>query len=145
MKYSYPFPKAIEIKISRPTGEYAHEHFPESRYAVDFLVDVGTPVLAVMSGVVWRIKSDSDKWGLENSFDGEANFVAIDHGDGSYAEYIHLGKDKLSVNVGDRVNKGDVLGYTGLSGVMDVPHLHFNLFKIEEGKGYSIPVEWEVV
>lgn len=143
MKYKYPLPEGVEIRTSQPKGEYAHENFPESRYAVDFLVDIGTPVVAARSGIVLMIKSDSDKWGLDKSLSGEVNFVGIDHGDGSYAEYLHLGKDKVIVRVGDKVNQGDVLGYTGLSGVMDVPHLHFNLFKIEEGEGYSIPVEWD--
>ena len=41
MKYQYPLPKNIEIKITSPTGEYAHENFPESMYAVDFLSRCG--------------------------------------------------------------------------------------------------------
>jgi len=143
MKYQYPLPKNVEIKIAHPTGEYAHENFSESKYAIDFLVDVGTPVIAVRGGVVWRTKNDSVTWGLDKNLASEVNFVSVDHGDGIYAEYLHLGKDKVAVKEGKQVKKGDLLGYTGLSGCMDVPHLHFNLFRVEDGKGISIPVEWE--
>lgn len=143
MKYRYPLAKNIEIKTAKPTGEYAHENFPEIKYAVDFLAEIGTPVLATRDGIVWKIKSDSDKWGLDKDLSQEVNFVAIDHGDGTYAEYLHLGKDKVVVERGQKVKVGDLLGYTGLSGCMDEPHLHFNVFKIENGKGTSIPVEFE--
>ena len=102
-----------------------------------------TPVLSAREGVVWKIKSDSDTWGLDKNLASEVNFVAIDHGDGTYAEYLHLGKDRVIVEKGQKVKAGDLLGYTGLSGVMDKPHLHFNVFKIENWKSVSIPVEWE--
>ena len=143
MKYQYPLTKNIGIKIAKPTGEYAHENFPESKYAVDFLVDIGTSVLAARGGMVWKVKSDSDKYGLDKSLAQEVNLVAIDHGDGTYAEYLHLGKGQISVKEEQEIRVGDLLGYTGLSGVMDKPHLHFNVFKIENGKGASIPIEFE--
>ena len=143
MKYQHPLPKNIEIKTAKPSGEYAHENFPESKYAIDFLVDVGTPVLAARDGTVWKVKADSDKWGLDKNLAQEVNFVAIDHGDGTYAEYLHLGKDKIEVREGQKVKMGDLLGYIGLSGVMDKPHLHFNVFKIKSGKGVSTQIKFE--
>ena len=141
-EYRLPFPETVEKKIVRPTGEYAHENFPESRYAIDFLLDVDTPILTARGGRVIRIKSDSDKHGLDAKLANEANYVAINHGDGTYAEYIHLGKDRVEVREGQDVNAGNLLGYSGLSGCMSHPHLHFNAFKVEDGKGVSIPVEF---
>lgn len=143
MKYKIPLPKNVNVEAVSPKGKYVHENFPESKYAVDFLVDIGTPVLAAHRGVVFKMKSDSNRWGLDKKFLNDVNFVAINHRDGTYAEYLHLGKDKVVVKNGDEVKAGDVLGYTGYSGVMDIPHLHFNVFKIEEGKGVSIPFELE--
>ncbi|MBI2136363.1 hypothetical protein HYU06_04785 [Candidatus Woesearchaeota archaeon] len=81
--YELPFPEDVEKKIGKPTGKYAHENFPESRYAVDFLLDVDTPILAARGGKVTQVKSDSDKWGLDSKFIDEANYVGICHGDGS--------------------------------------------------------------
>lgn len=139
LEYCLPFPETVEKRICRPTGEYAHENFAASKYAIDFLLDVDTPILAARGGRVIQIKSDSDKWGLEIILADQVNYVAIDHGDGTYAEYIHLGKDRVEVRVGQEVKVGDLLGYSGLSGCMSHPHLHFNVYIIIDGKGVSIP------
>ncbi len=141
-EYRLPFPETMEKRVVRPTGEYAHENFPESRYAIDFLLDVDTPILVARNGRVIRVKSDSDKYGLDAKLANEANYVAIDHGDGTFAEYIHFGKDRVVVREGQDVRTRDLLGYSGLSGCMSHPHLHFNVFKIKDGKGVSIPVEF---
>ena len=138
-----PFPKGIKYEISHPKGEYAHENYSESKYAIDFLVPEGTPVTAAHSGKVFKTKSDSDKWGLDKELAKEANFVAIKHDDGTYAEYIHLGKDKVLVKEGQAINKDDLIGYTGLSGLMDKPHLHFNVFTVQNNKAKSIPIKFE--
>jgi len=149
--YSKPFPDSIQIKVARPTGLYAHENFPESRHAIDFLVDVGTLTSASRDGRVFKIKQDSDKHftpkdlqdvtieqviQLANEY---TNFVCIQHEDGTYAEYLHLGKDGVVVEEGQEVKEGGLLGYTGWSGVMDKPVLHFNVFRVEDGKAISIP------
>ncbi len=141
MKYRLPFPETVETRISKPKGEYAHENFPESRHAVDFLLDVGTPILAVKGGTVVKTKSDSNEWGVDKKFAEKANYVAVKHGDGTYAEYLHLGKDKVVVRKGQKIKAGDLLGHSGLTGYMDKPHLHLNLFRIEGDKAISIPYE----
>lgn len=55
------------------------------------------------------------------------NHVILDIGDGLYAFYAHLRPGSLSVKVGDRVKRGDVLGKVGNSGNSTEPHLHFHL------------------
>jgi len=142
--YILPFPESVEERVARPGGRYAHENFPESRYAVDFLLDVDTPILCAREGTVVMTKDDSDRWGLDVALAHEANYVVVDHGDGTYAEYIHLGKDAVEVEKGQYVGAGDLLGYTGLSGCMSHPHLHFNAFEIEDGRGISIPAEFDL-
>lgn len=53
LKYTYPFPKDIEIRARKPPeGRYVHENHPESRYAIDFLLPLGTPVIASCEGKV---------------------------------------------------------------------------------------------
>jgi len=139
MNYEKPFPKETMYKVAKPKGVYAHQNYPESKFAIDFLLDVGTPILASRGGTVIKTKSNSSKWGLDPKFSKKTNYVAIDHGDETYAEYLHLGKGKIAVKKGQRVKVGDLLGYSGLSGCMDLPHLHFNVFKIKNNKGVSIP------
>ena len=142
MKYKLPFPKAIRKKIIRPIGEYTHENFLESKYAIDFILDVDTPILAARSGKVIKTKFDSNKYGLNIKLADKANYVAINHGDETYAEYIHFGKDKVEVQEDQDIKTGDLLGYSGLSGCMSRPHLHFNVFKIKDKKSVSIPVKF---
>lgn len=141
-KYQLPFSKDIKFKIAKPEGKYAHEKYPECRYAVDFVVPTGTSVLAIRAGKVVDLKDDSDEWGTDLSFVDKVNFIAIDHQDGTYAEYLHLGKDKIKVKKGDNAKVKDLIGYTGLSGCMDEPHLHLNVFKIINKKAISISVKF---
>ncbi len=140
----YPFQDNVKIKIVKPTGKYAHENWVESKYAIDFLCSIDTPIICVKSGVVAVVKDDSDKYGFDEKFANDANFVCIQHKDGTYAEYVHLGKDKVVVKVGQKFKTGDILGYAGLSGCMSEPHLHLNFFIIEDEKGISIPAEFKI-
>ncbi len=140
--YEFPFPSYIEKIIGNPTGKYAHGNFPRDRYATDFLLPINTPILAARDGKVVGIKEDSDKWGLDIKLADEVNEVVIAHRDGTYAHYAHFGKYRVKVRIGQQVQTGDLLGYSGLSGCMSEPHLHFNVFKIENGKPISIPVRF---
>lgn len=150
----YPFDtKKYKIKIESPTGEFAHENFPESRYAVDFILPLGTPVLDVRDGIVVSAKHDSDinlstkeveslsineKIFLANRY---TNLVTLDHGDGILTEYCHLSKRKI-LSWEQSVKEGEVIGYTGRSGFMDRDHLHFNAFMTRNFTVKSIPVEF---
>lgn len=82
---------------------------------------------------------------MQTVFEKYTNRLRIQHDDGSIAEYVHLGKDQVSVNKGDTIEKGQELAKTGLSGFMDKPHLHFNVIQVkEDGKELSIPVIFEI-
>jgi murein DD-endopeptidase MepM/ murein hydrolase activator NlpD len=140
--YKYPFPENIEAKPVQPTGIYTHGNYPESKYAIDFLLPEGTSILAAREGKVMKTKDDSNEYGLNPIYATKANYVAIEHNDGTYAEYVHLKHKGVTVQQGQVVQAGEIIGYSGLSGCMDVSHLHFNVFKIEDGKGISIPFEF---
>jgi hypothetical protein len=55
------------------------------------------------------------------------NYVVVDIGGGHFAGYAHLVPGSLTVRVGDRVQRGQVLGRLGNSGNSDLPHLHFQM------------------
>ncbi len=141
--YQRPFPQTIEARVGHPTGEYAHENFPEIAHAIDFLLPIGTPILAARDGTVKKLKSDSDRYGLDKKFANDANYVAVKHDDDTFIEYVHLGKNQIVVQKGQNVKTGDLLGYSGLSGCMSEQHLHLNLFRIEGEKAVSLPLEIE--
>ncbi len=65
------------------------------------------------------------------------NTVMIDHGFGLCSLYAHL--NQISVNEGDRVEKGDNIGVTGLTGLAGGDHLHFSMIVHNV---FVNPVEW---
>jgi murein DD-endopeptidase MepM/ murein hydrolase activator NlpD len=150
---SYPFDvKKYDVKIFKPEGELAHENFPESRYAIDFRLPLGAPVLAVKKGVVSLVRCDSDvyfstsevkdlteleKRELANRF---TNVIGIRHNE-IFTEYAHLAKNRV-VSKNQSVEEGEAIGYIDMSGITDISHLHFNACKIENKKGISIPVRF---
>lgn len=80
--------------------------------------ETGDPVYASHGGIVLRVLTSSSGYG---------NAVYIKHGTkGHWIEvYAHL--DSTSVNVGDHVKKGDVIGTVGSTGFSTGDHLHFEV------------------
>lgn len=59
-----------------------------------------------------------------------ANFVCVQHSDGTYARYFHLSRNGVRVKKGDRVAAGDILGLSGNTGFSSAPHLHFDVVDV---------------
>ena len=55
------------------------------------------------------------------------NFIVIDHGNGYCSLYGHMSKRLKSV--GDVVNRGDLIGLSGATGIVNGPHLHFEIWE----------------
>jgi len=83
---------------------------------IDFKAKIGTKIKASNNGIV-RISKNRFYAG---------NSIIIDHGHGVYTCYYHL--DKMFVNKGDFVQRGDTIGVSGNSGRSTGPHLHFATF-----------------
>lgn len=58
---------------------------------------------------------------------GYGNYVIIQHVDGNHTLYAHLAQGSITVNVGDSVKQGQVIGKVGNSGNSTGPHLHFEV------------------
>jgi murein DD-endopeptidase MepM/ murein hydrolase activator NlpD len=76
----------------------------------------GTPILAVAAGMVKIVQP----------FNVLGGTIAIDHGQGLETMYLHM--SKLNVELGARLNKGDVIGYVGATGRANGPHLHWVVY-----------------
>ena len=83
---------------------------------MDFTAPIGTEVFATGKGVVTSVVKSQKNLG---------NYVTIDHGYGYTSTYAHL--DKINVKKGQRVNRGDVIGLVGNSGLSVAPHLHYEI------------------
>ena len=100
---------------------YRTDPFTKERkfhWGMDFTAPRGTPVYASGNGVVSR---------ADNSAAGYGNHVRIDHGFGYESLYAHL--FKYNVRVGQRVKRGDLIGFVGSTGRSEAPHLHYEIFK----------------
>ena len=64
---------------------------------------------------------------------GLGNAVYINHGDGTYSQYVHL--ESFTVSLGQSVNQGDTIGYVGSTGESSGYHLHFSLSTTNNASG----------
>ncbi len=83
---------------------------------MDFTAPLGTPVYASGDGTI----KDASR-----SKRGMGNCITIDHGFGYSSLYAHL--DDFNVKPGQKVHRGDVIGYVGNTGMSVAPHLHYEV------------------
>ena len=110
-----PFPERASVSISQ-ANQSSFSHNGWQAWSVDFSVPEGTPVAAVKSGVVVDAKSDSSTGCGESTCADQANFLRIDHGDGTISQYLHLELGGVEVEVGDVVGRGQVISRSGNTG-----------------------------
>lgn len=100
---------------------YRTDPFTKARkfhWGMDFTARRGTPVYASGDGVVGR---------ADNTATGYGKHIRIDHGYGYESLYAHL--YDYNVRRGQRVKRGDLIGFVGSSGRSEAPHLHYEIFK----------------
>ena len=116
-------------EVSNPFGTRVHPITGKesSHDGVDLSAPEGVAVLAVRSGTVAETGWD----------DTDGNYVLLDHGDGLTTLYGCL--STVSVQTGDAVAQGDVLGAVGQTGAATGPHLH--LEAAQDGIPYD-PLTW---
>ncbi len=85
---------------------------------MDFTAPIGTEIYATGNGVVSKVENDGRGYG---------NNIIINHGYGYETLYGHM--SRFSVRQGQKVNRGDLIGYSGNSGSSTGPHLHYEVRK----------------
>jgi murein DD-endopeptidase MepM/ murein hydrolase activator NlpD len=86
---------------------------------IDFGVPSGTPVMAAGAGTVQ----------IEGRLGGYGNFLKINHGNGYATGYGHLSRFAPGIHMGSRVRQGQVVAYSGNTGITTGPHLHYEIFQ----------------
>ena len=100
---------------------YRSDPFTKARkmhQGMDFTSPTGTPIFATGDGIVKR---------ADNTASGYGNHIVIQHGYGYETLYGHLSKYKCKA--GQRVKRGDIIGYVGSTGRSEAPHLHYEVHK----------------
>ena len=122
--YILPFKSGKAFLIWRTTSHFNTGNKGVGLYAIDIEMPIGTPLIASRSGRVVAVQSSFPDG---NDKDLEENFVMIEHSDKTIARYIHLQQDGVLVALGDRVEQGQRIAFSGNSGQTGGSHLHFDV------------------
>lgn len=113
------------LKFSRMTSGFTMRRFHpvqkrwKAHLGTDYAAPTGTPILAVGDGVVTQASFNR----------GNGNFVKIRHDRTYETQYLHMSRFAKGVRPGTRVQKGDVIGYVGSTGLATGPHVCFRFWK----------------
>ncbi|ABZ93211.1 Metalloendopeptidase [Leptospira biflexa serovar Patoc strain 'Patoc 1 (Ames)'] len=126
--YSLPFPDGIRSRVGQGyNGGFTHSG--NLKYSIDFSLPIGTPIHAARKGTVVSLVKKYTEGGIRKDLLSKANYVMIQHEDGTIANYAHLKKEGVVVSVGETVTEGQLIGYSGNTGYSQGPHLHFEVHK----------------
>ena len=109
--------------LSRMASGYGYRIHPiyktrKLHTGMDFSAKSGTPIYATGDGKISKVR---------RSRRGYGNHVVIDHGYGYKTLYAHM--SKYIVKRGQKVKRGDIIGYVGSTGTSVAPHLHYEVHK----------------
>ncbi|MDO8678435.1 MAG: peptidoglycan DD-metalloendopeptidase family protein [Acidobacteriota bacterium] len=123
----------LDLPVKGAVPEDVHDMFNEMRggtrrhEAIDMLAPRNTPVVAVEAGTIGRLFFSQAGGITIYQFDPTNTYVYY---------YAHLERYADGLKEGDKVKRGQLLGYVGTTGnaPRDTPHLHFAIFKMTDEK-----------
>lgn len=113
-------PSRMPLEDARMSSNFGMRTHPvlggrRNHQGIDLAAPTGTPVYATADGIVSRAD-----W-----FSSYGLFISIEHGGEMQTRYAHL--SRLAVAEGERVKKGEIIGYVGSTGRSTGPHLHYEV------------------
>lgn len=126
----YSIGETYELGQGNCVAEGAGSHAKDTRaeFAYDFLMPIGTSLLATQAGTVIYVE---EGFVDGTRVPGEENTIVIRHDDGTLGNYGHLTTLGAFVEVGSIVDQGKVIGMSGDSGASSQPHLHFEILECQ--------------
>ena len=117
---SVAVPSRTPLDAYRTSSSYGLRSHPvlgglRAHKGLDMAASTGTPIYATADGLVSKAE-----W-----FSSYGNFIAIGHGGDLETRFGHL--SRIAVSAGQRVRKGDIIGYVGSTGRSTGPHLHYEV------------------
>ena len=113
-------PSTAPLASMRMTSSYGMRDHPifkrrRNHNGVDLAAPTGTPIRATADGTVE----------MAQRYGGYGLYVQLDHGGELETRYAHM--SRMSVSAGERVEKGQIIGYVGSTGNSTGPHLHYEV------------------
>jgi hypothetical protein len=143
--YSLPWPAPKTFRVAKAWNEKP-DHLGNDAYAVDVAMPASTPILAAREGVVAALHAEARDGGAGAEFDDprKGNWVVVAHADGTWARYENLRRGGVAAALGQRVRRGELLGYSGATGRAPVPQLHFMVGHPTDARWHlSVPFRWK--
>jgi murein DD-endopeptidase MepM/ murein hydrolase activator NlpD len=84
---------------------------------IDFAATIGTPIYSTADGTIDVV---------DVSFSGYGKMIEIDHGFGYRTRYAHM--HDFAARKGQKIKRGELIGYVGNTGLSTAPHLHYEVF-----------------
>jgi murein DD-endopeptidase MepM/ murein hydrolase activator NlpD len=122
-------------------------HRGRMEYAYDLAIGIGNPVYAMRAGEVVGVQDKYPDTGGGADKISKFNYVFVEHDAGYRSAYIHLQqgfRGKVEIKAGDRVEAGQLIGYSGNSGWSSGPHLHIELQKPGSPSSFTDTVPFAV-
>ena len=148
--YRLPWADGLSYMFTQVPGGRITTHITKAMLnAVDIAMPEGVPVVAARGGVVEAIDTHHGEDAALAPLTYEGNFVRVRHADGTAASYAHLRFRGVVVAAGETVQAGQLLGYSGATGAVEEPHLHFVVTRmVKNSAGWdeeiSVPVRFYV-
>lgn len=126
----YPVdPSALQKSIHKSSGFGMRVHpiwkSTKMHTGLDMGAKIGTPIVSTGDGQVIRIQRRGTGYGWN---------IVIQHTDLKYRTlYAHM--SRIDVEIGQKINKGDVIGAVGNTGASSGPHLHYEVMVLETTNG----------
>ncbi len=142
MLYELPYQSGTAHEVIQGfNGTFSHSG--DYQYAIDWAMPEGTPVCAAHSGIVVGVEESHTTGGSNKDYQNASNYVRIQHDDGTIGEYDHLKPGGAEVEIGQEVETGEVIGFSGNTGYSTRPHLHVVVYKAVDGRQrQSFPIKF---
>lgn len=124
-EYYLPFEEGRTFLVGQGyNGSASHRNIN----ALDFEMKIGEEVHAARGGIVVDVVESNSRHCVKKECEKYNNYILIYHDDGSFADYAHIKKNGSAVKIGERVNTGQLIAFSGNVGYSSGPHLHFAVF-----------------
>ena len=132
-------PSGSPVEYRGITSKYGYRIHPtlksrEFHRGTDMKAPMKTPIYATADAIV--------EWAAKHKRSGYGNLIILDHSFGFKTYFGHL--NKIVVKSGQFIKRGDLIGYTGNSGMSNGPHLHYEVRFVQRALNPFWFVKWNI-